>query len=382
MILESGYAGLLGTVVLFIFYISCWDFRKKGKEHNIFCFLLLDMAAVFLLSGVVGFLQKGASGERLFVLQRLLLIAADVLLAGSIFLALLYAVICIRKQIKSIGKRELIFGILGILLMFSSFVLKIVLEKNLLLSSLVKDNETAPAAVQGLLIWLTFYLLAAVLLYTAENLICRKNKVEKELEIVQDKEAQRKELSRILIGQLRPHFLFNCISSAMLLCRKDPAKASDCLLDFADYLRVNLQTIEAEQVRPFTEELRHMECYTRLEKLRFKEKLKIEFEIFDQDFQVPVLSVQPLVENAIKHGVMQKKEGGTVTIRAFSTDYGHQVEIIDDGVGFSEETAYPEDGKNREGLRAVRRRLDLCPGAELKIESEPASGTKVTLRFP
>lgn len=185
--------------------------------------------------------------------------------------------------------------------------------------------------------------------------------------------------SRMMVSQIQPHFIFNSLSSIMNLIKKDPDSAASSLGDFADYLRKNLDTISQDEPVFFTEELKHTKTYVRLEQLRFKEKLDVHFEIRCKDFKLPPLTVQPLVENAIKHGVTQKKVGGKVIINTFRDEAGAHVIIEDDGVGFDNSPA--KDGRNHVGMQNVSTRLQMF-GAKMKVESKVGHGTRIEIVVP
>ena len=133
---------------------------------------------------------------------------------------------------------------------------------------------------------------------------------------------------------------------------------------------------------PFTTELEHLKNYLYIEKLRFDYLLNIEYDIQAADFELPLLSVQPLVENAVKHGVGMKKGGGTVKISYVETDSAFEVIVSDDGVGFDVNAPKKDDGRSHVGMENTRKRLrDMC-GAELIITSKPGEGTTARVIIP
>lgn len=138
----------------------------------------------------------------------------------------------------------------------------------------------------------------------------------------------------IMQSQIKPHFLFNSLTAIEHLCIEYPQKAQRALELFAAYLRGNLNELENTNCIPIQVELKHVENYMELEKLRFEEKLQVIYQIENIDFMLPALTIQPLAENAVKHGVGQKKEGGMVFILVDQTDSDYRVQITDDGVGF------------------------------------------------
>ena len=185
----------------------------------------------------------------------------------------------------------------------------------------------------------------------------------------------------IMISQIQPHFLYNTLNSIYYLCEKEPKQAQQAIDRFATYLRGNLDALKSENVIAFSKELEHVEIYLSLEKMRFEEDLNIEYDIRVKDFAIPSLTVQPLIENAVKYGIGKKDGGGKIMIRSLETDDGFEVSIEDDGVGF-EPDKISADGRNHIGIDNVRRRLwELCQ-ASLDIKSEPGKGTCVKITIP
>ena len=211
------------------------------------------------------------------------------------------------------------------------------------------------------------------------------------------KVRDNKELTRLLkmsraelmASQIKPHFIYNALNSIRTLIKVDPDKAQQTVYDFSTYLRSNLDNTGAEAQIPFSRELRHIEAYLNIEKIRFEERLQVATDIRAKSFLVPPLSVQPLVENAVKHGICTRVEGGTVTIRSREEADAYVVEVEDDGVGFD-----PEELEQRQawggaehkythiGLANIRFRVEELAGGSLAVASQPGKGTLVTVRFP
>lgn len=185
----------------------------------------------------------------------------------------------------------------------------------------------------------------------------------------------------VMLSQIQPHFLYNSLTSVMDLCDRDPKQAKAAIADFADYLRGNLASLKTENLISFRTELEHIEKYLRLEKLRFQDELEIVYDIQSKDFMLPSLSVQPLVENAVKHGVGQKIGGGTVTIQTYETEDKYVIRITDDGVGF-EVGMYQEDDDTHIGIENITKRLDMMMNARLEIESKKGEGTTACILIP
>lgn len=211
----------------------------------------------------------------------------------------------------------------------------------------------------------------------AKALELQRSRLEAEKNIV---EAELKE-SRIsiMLSQIQPHFIYNTLGTIERMCLKDPQKAFDLVRNFSLYLRGNFSELDSVAPIRFAEELKHVEYYVNIEKVRFPD-MNIEYNVEVTDFLVPALSVQPLVENAIKHGLMRLETGGTVVIYTFETASHYCVEVKDDGAGF--DTTVPVEDKKHVGLRNIRGRLKDMVNGELVIESHVGVGTKATIMIP
>ena len=184
---------------------------------------------------------------------------------------------------------------------------------------------------------------------------------------------------KIMMSQIQPHFLFNTIATFKALCKKDPDKAAEVAEQFGQYLRQNLNSLDTDGMIPFEKELEHTRLYAGIEMTRF-ENVRVEYDILDHDFLVPPLTVQPIVENAIRHGVRVRKEG-LVSIRSSLTDTAHEIVIQDNGAGFDVKQLESADNSHI-GIRNVRERLEKLCGGSLTLESRIDEGTTATIRIP
>ncbi len=185
----------------------------------------------------------------------------------------------------------------------------------------------------------------------------------------------------LLLSQIAPHFVYNALTTIQRLCVKDPEMAQQTIADFSAYLRGNLDALERKEPIPFTQELEHIKRYLNIEKKRFGDRVNVCYDIHDTNFVIPALTLQVLVENAVKHGICRKPDGGTVTISAERKQKTIYVSVTDDGVGFKKENL-EKDGKNHVGLKNAKARLtDLCDG-RLDISSEMGKGTRAVITLP
>ena len=184
----------------------------------------------------------------------------------------------------------------------------------------------------------------------------------------------------IMLSQIKPHFLYNVLNTIYHLYRKEPETAQEAVSSFADYLRCNMLSIEKNEPIPFTEEYRHIQTYLSLEQIRFRGKLDVIYDVEVTDFKVPPLTVEPLVENAVKHGVTKKRGGGIVTISTGRSAGCVQITVSDTGVGFDPDN-YMADGKPHVGIRNVSDRLRSMVGGTLSITSSE-NGTVAVVTIP
>ena len=184
---------------------------------------------------------------------------------------------------------------------------------------------------------------------------------------------------RIMMSQIQPHFLYNTIATFKALAGKNPEKAEEVAEKFSVYLRQNLDSLSIDGCIPFEKELEHTRTYAEIEMVRF-ENVRVEFDLQDLDFGVPPLSLQPLVENAIRHGVRIREEG-IVRVSTRRTADGHEIVVADNGEGFDTRVIEEAAGKHI-GIRNVRERIETMCGGTLQIDSKCGEGTTVTIRIP
>ncbi len=194
------------------------------------------------------------------------------------------------------------------------------------------------------------------------------------------KELYEAEVS-VMVSQIQPHFMYNALSSIAMLCKLDPETAYQATITFSQYLRSNMDSLKQKEPVPFEQELEHLKKYLYIEKLRFGKKLNIVYDIQTTDFVLPQLSIQPLAENAVKHGISKKRGGGTLTIATRETDKHYEVIVSDDGTGF-DVNEVKNDGRSHIGMENIRTRLKEMCNAEVEINSVIGEGTVATVRIP
>ena len=182
-----------------------------------------------------------------------------------------------------------------------------------------------------------------------------------------------------MMSQIRPHFIYNTLGSIEQLCELDPPKAGELVHNFAKYLRGNFGELDNTKPILMSEEMNHVHYYVNIESVRFPD-MTFTFEMNSNDFLIPALTVQPIVENAIKHGLMRLQKGGTIRVLSYETETDYCVKVEDDGVGF--DTSVLLDERKHVGIRNIRGRLEAMVNGTLEIESTIGKGTKVLITIP
>lgn len=235
------------------------------------------------------------------------------------------------------------------------------------------------AAVEGIFIegptMLSVYVFISVV-FNYSNLYVRR---AEETSIIEG-ELVRSELNAMML-QINPHFIYNTLGSAASLCDIDPSAAQELIYQFSDYLRDNFTDIHRKPMVRFQDEMEHLNRYIAIEKVRFP-NIEMEYEVYVKDFEIPSFTLQPLVENAIKHGICKRRRSaGTIWIQTLETETAYIVRVIDDGIGFNPMTARLSEGKHI-GIKNVRTRLEILCRGTLEIEGEPGVGTTCEITIP
>ena len=184
----------------------------------------------------------------------------------------------------------------------------------------------------------------------------------------------------IMLSQIQPHFIYNVLVVIKHLCDVDTSLAKETITEFALYLRGNMDSLGKKQNIPFEEEMKHVDVYLSLERKRFEDKIRVEKDIRVWDFLLPTLSIQPIVENSIRHGITKKEDGGTIRIATWENEEEIIVEISDDGV-FNMDYQGPER-RSHIGIDNVRKRIQVMCGGRVEVSMGEKEGTTVTIHLP
>jgi sensor histidine kinase YesM len=187
----------------------------------------------------------------------------------------------------------------------------------------------------------------------------------------------------ILVLQMRPHFIYNTMTSIYYLCEQDPKKAMKTIDDFTNYLRKNFSAVAKRGTIPFSEELSHVRTYLEIEKTRFEGNLFVDFDIPYTSFRIPPLTLQPIVENSVKYGVDPELDPLHITISTREVSSGSEITVSDTGPGFPENQEFEKDDREPHiALNNIRERLALLCDGTLTISPGEEGGTVVKIFIP
>lgn len=224
------------------------------------------------------------------------------------------------------------------------------------------------------------FTLIAILCYSLlEGIALLFTYVERERALEEMKMQLTLSRTTTMMSQIRSHFVFNVLNAISGLCKYDPEKADETVIRFARYLRNNIDIMEKDGNIPFATDLRQLEDYVALEQVRFGDKVEFYTDIEVSNFMIPPLILQPVVENAIKHGISKKMGNGSIILRTRQEQDKIVITVDDDGVGFDLAQLQKEKSV---GVRNIRFRLEHLAHGTLDIQSTVGKGTTVTITIP
>ena len=249
------------------------------------------------------------------------------------------------------------------------------------ISTITNASILDPETVAALLV---LYVLGTVFVHQLK----RENerlKAQEERNLKLEAQINRMQLQNFN-SQMQPHFLYNALSSIKQIIYEDPDYAAGLISDFTRHLRGTIKAMSCDHPIPFSEELENIRAYVRIENVRLGEKLTVSYDIRTEDFEIIPLSVQPIVENAIRHGIYHRgRAGGTVTLRSEESADQWIIQVIDNGVGFDVQKTLEEvdsGKKDSTGLKNLIFRLEKLMDAKVEIKSVIDRGTTVTVSIP
>jgi LytS/YehU family sensor histidine kinase len=197
-------------------------------------------------------------------------------------------------------------------------------------------------------------------------------------EIARQQSEIANQRASIMVLQMRPHFIYNTLTSIYCLCGQDPQAARKVVMDFTTYLRRNFTAIASAEPIPFSMELEHTRAYLAVEQALYEDTLFVEFDTPHTYFRVPALTLQPIVENAVKHGRDSYTGPFHISIQTRKTDSGSEIVVADNGRGFDPS----DDSEPHIALKNIQQRLELMCGGSLTIKPNDGGGTVVTVTIP
>ena len=202
--------------------------------------------------------------------------------------------------------------------------------------------------------------------------------LRRQQEIARQQQEIANQRASVMVLQMRPHFIYNTLMSIYSLCNQDPQKARQVTLDFTNYLRKNFNAVASDGTIPFSAELEHTRAYLAVEQAQFEEMLVVDYDTPFTRFRLPPLTLQPLVENAVKHGMDPYAGPLHVYIRTQHTDAGSVITVEDTGPSFD----FSDGSKPHTALANIRQRLEMMCGGSLTITSGDGGGIVVTVTIP
>ncbi len=214
------------------------------------------------------------------------------------------------------------------------------------------EGQTEAVAVVEIII---YYFFLAAISYSETQKKLYESRIELEQERV-----------KLLTMQIQPHFIFNSLATLQSLCYTDGETAADLIVVFGNYLRANIDSLESDKPLPFSMELEHIKQFITLEKAGADVDFEVIFDLKATGFMVPPLTVQPIVENAIKHGALTRHNGtGKVIVKTEETDDDVTIMITDNGIG-ADFTDIQREHYNV-GIENARKRIEILCKGTLKI---------------
>lgn len=372
---------------LFVLTDSIYTYLPLWMSNPVLCMIFDEFTSYLLPIAAFLYIRVNMENRRSKALMSVVLLVC-ITMTITAFLLQLFGVTDILK-FQIFIYPVIIAGVIAsnIVLIYEAFKLKIANSRSVLLSLcpiIVSSLIDAVNSLTGFAPERVFMRLGLLLTVLIQLYLLFRETRQHQKELLRYHEMQNELLQMrvsIMVSQIQPHFLYNSLTSIAQLCEKDPSRAKKATIEFSEYLRRNMNSLKEQAPVPFANELKHLETYLSLEKMRFGDELNIEYDIETTDFLIPSLTVQPLVENAVKHGVGMLEDGGTVTIATREYPDRYEVIVSDNGVGFDPEKK-PNDGRSHVGMENVRNRLKTMCNATLDIKSKIGEGTTATITIP
>jgi len=298
---------------------------------------------------------------------------ALVLIAVLFVLVVLQIIVCAKRLLV----KQIVSLLLYILIPFTMVILQVVFKPGIGLTNI-------GMAISLIIIFIVSNVRITFMESELNKKVLQQNMVLlNQNKVIAEKKEEIENLQlNMVITQMQPHFVFNVLNIIYYLCAKDTKLAQTAIDNFSSYLRTNIDSLVSDELAPFSKELEHVKNYLDLEKLRFDDELEIEYDIGPTDFHLPMLVVQPLAENAVKHGIAKSSRGGKLIIRTVEDYDNYYIYVIDNGVGFDTKKKPADDGRSHIGIENVRIRIEKRVNGKLEIFSAKGKGTTAVITIP
>lgn len=361
------FAGSMLPLLCPLFFIEMERKKLSGRQRLI-VFPIMILLASILIGIMIGTLIFDRSFSDFETLYRVALVTSG-------FLGIYGTYITIRYQLLSWP--IIFFSMATILWLVMASALR------MMDSPFTKNNILNAIDIETVMAWLVMYALVFVVI--SEILRYHWEHEQSQLELLSVENRLSKLQMRSFNSQMQPHFLYNALTSIQEMTLESPEYAYDLLGDFNTYLRGSIRATTNTKLISMSEELQHIYAYVSIEQLRFGDRLRMEYQIEDEAFEILPFSIQPLVENAIRHGVFGRgAAGGEVKLSILDREDSHEIVVEDTGIGF--DTAFLESDQEEaqydsHGLKNLLFRLQKGMGATVEIDSRPGVGTKVKVHL-
>lgn len=347
------------SVMLFMIFISALIISFLSEKHK---FLGIIALCISMLASCISLFIPIISKITFYDTWLIFLIAQSV--------ASIIQIVGLLLGLKQSNKSQIFIKVLGV-----SFSVCFLLDFVFNIFGFVSGAFTTKIAFVVVFV----IALIAVLKIIPQNI----NAALRAKEIVREQQVLKMELEKsrvsLMLSQIKPHFIYNTLGTIGEFCEDQPKRARQLVQEFSLYLRGNFGELDNMNPVPVMQEMEHVKHYVKIENVRFPDMV-ITFDLPVKDFFIPALSVQPLVENAIKHGLLKLEHGGVVTVKTYESENAYHISVIDNGAGF--DTSIPIDEKKHIGIRNIRDRLKIMCGGTLQIQSEIGVGTTAIISIP
>ena len=329
--------------------------KRSCLIFNLCCIATSLISLVQLILQVLGIMDLR---ENLWVTHIVIGVGALVIIANIIYDLVKYP----ENHRKDLARKLPIVCVIGVLCDVVAFYVRGT-SSGLLFSLL------------ALLLYIVFMGISMMFKYSEQE----RKLVEKDRLLAQQERTLTEQRIATMMSQIRPHFIYNTLGTIGQFCLEDPQKAADLVQQFSLYLRGNFTELDNAAPIRISQEIEHVQHYASIEQVRFPD-MEVKYDLKAGEFLLPALTVQPLVENAIKHGLMGLESGGCVEISTYETQDAYCVCVKDDGVGFDQSAL--RDGKKHIGIKNIRERIEVMCGGTLNITSIPGVGTTALITIP